>query len=67
MYKLKNLKDKNPIQVSGSVIAVVNFAIIMDFIDMTGEQVAGLNTGLIALLGLFVAAKTSNNASLEEL
>lgn len=67
MFSLKEIFNRNPIQISGAVLALANFAIIMDWIDMTADQVAAGNGALGAILGLFVVTKTTNTAKLEEL
>lgn len=67
MYSIKNLLSKNPIQISGVVMAIMNLAIIMDWIEMSADGVAALNTALVALLGLFVTSATVNSAKLDEL
>lgn len=67
MYALKNLASRNPIQISAAIMAIVNFLIIMDWIEMSPEGVAGLNTAIVAVLGLFVVSTTTNTAKLEEL
>lgn len=67
MYSLKEVLNRNPIQISGAIGAIVNWAVIMEWLDITGDQVAGLNVVLLAVLGLFVVTKTTNTAKLEEL
>lgn len=67
LYNLKNVWNKSPIQLTVSVIAVVNFANIMNWLTMTGDQISGLNMALVAVLGLFIADKTSNDAVLQEM
>lgn len=67
MYNLKSLFNKNPVQISGTVLAIVNFCIIMDWLEMSTEAVAGLNVLMGSLLGLFVTSTTVNSAKLEEL
>lgn len=64
MYSVKNILDKNPIQISGFVVVVVNFLILMGWVSMTGTQVAGLNGVVVTGLGLFIANKTENKADL---
>jgi hypothetical protein len=67
MYMLQNLAAKNPIQISGAIMAIINFFIIMDWIDMSADGVAALNVALVAVLGLFVVNATTNTAKLDEL
>lgn len=67
MYGLKNVLTKNPVQISGAVMAVVNLLIILSVFTMDGQAVAALNIALSSVLGLFVVANTTNTAKLEEL
>jgi len=67
MNIFNSLLTKNPIQISGAVMAIINFLIIMDWLEMTPDQVAALNVALVAVLGLFVVSTTTNTAKLEEL
>jgi hypothetical protein len=64
---MKTILDKNPIQLSGAIMAVVNFLILMEWVTMTDKQVAGANVALVAVLSLFIVSKTTNTAKLEEL
>ena len=67
LYNLKEVLNRNPIQISGAIGSGVNFAILMEWLSMTDKQVAGLNVFLLALLGLFVVTKTTNTSKLNEL
>lgn len=67
MYALKNLLTKNPIQLSGAVMAVVNALIVVGAIHLSGDAVAVLNTSLVAVFGLFVSSTTVNSQKLTEL
>lgn len=67
MYAIKNIFDKTPLMLSGAIMGVVNFLILMEWLSMDGKQVSGLNLALVGVLGLFVATKTANKAVLEEL
>jgi hypothetical protein len=67
MYSVKNLINKNPIQISGAVLAIMNWLVLMDWVELADKQVAGFNTALVAVLGVFIANKTENSESLREL
>lgn len=67
LYSLKNILDKNPIQLSGAVMAVLNVPIVAGAIDWSTATVAAANVALVAVLGLFISAKTSNDAVLQEM
>lgn len=66
MYSLKAVLQKSPVIISGAVIAVVNFCIIQEWIDLSAKGVASLNTALVLVLGLFVVNTTVNQAGLDE-
>lgn len=66
MYRLGNIFDKNPIQISGAVMAVVNLPIIGQVWTPDPALVSGINTALVAVLGLFIVSKTTNSKALEE-
>lgn len=66
MYSVKNLVQKNPVQISGAVIAVLNVLIIAGWVVLDAKAVAALNTALIAVLGLFVSQATVNAAALRD-
>lgn len=65
-YSLKELGNRNPVQISGAVMTLVNLPIIGQVWHPEPEFVSGLNIALVAVLGLFVVAKTVNTAKLEE-
>jgi tRNA1(Val) A37 N6-methylase TrmN6 len=67
MYGIKNVLDKNPIDIMTALVLIVNFVVLMGWWELSGEQTAALNGAGIAVLGLFVKAKTTNTAKLEEL
>lgn len=67
MYSLKNLATKNPTQISGAVMGVVNVPIVAGWWTLAGPAVAAVNIALVGVLGLFVAATTTNTAKLNEL
>lgn len=66
MYSLRNLAQKNPIQISGVVIAWLNVLVIAGTIDVSAETVSSLNIALVLTLGLFVAVNTANKTALDE-
>lgn len=67
MYSFKNVLQKNPIQISGAIITMLNVLVMAGAITLRGEVVAGINTALVVVLGLFVANTTANVAVLKEL
>ena len=67
MYSLKNILDKTPIQLSGAIVGILNLGVLLDVVDLTADQVSGVNVGAVLLLGLFVSQKTANKAVLAEI
>lgn len=67
IYSLKALLDKNPVQIAGAAMTILNVPILAGWVHLTAVTVAALNPALVALLGLFVVSRTVNAASLTEL
>lgn len=67
LYNPKNVLDKNPIQISGAVMACVNVPVVSGALDWSTPTVAAVNVALVAVLGLFISSKTANKATLEEM
>lgn len=67
MYSLKNLLAKQPVQISAAVVSVLNLAIVAGWVHISAATVAGANTSVVLVLGLFVGATTTNTAKLREL
>jgi hypothetical protein len=67
VYGLKNLLDKNPVTISGALVAIVGAAVISGWISLSVESLAAWNTALVLVLGLFVNSRTANKAVLNEL
>lgn len=64
---LRNLLDKNPIQVAAAVVATLNLLVLCHAITMSDEAISAANVALVAWLTLFVSTKTTNTARLNEL
>lgn len=68
MYSVKELLKRSPSEIATGVITLVDLAAIIDWIDMTKDQLAALNIALVTVLSLFyIKATTTNTAKLEEL
>jgi len=67
IYNPKNVLDKNPIQISGAAMAVLNVPIVSGAINWSTPTVAAANVALVAVLGLFISSKTVNEATLKEI
>ena len=64
MYSLQNLLSKEPVAISAAVVALVNLLSLFGVISLTTDQLAGLNTVLVLILGLFSRQSVTPNAKL---
>lgn len=55
--------QKEPAVIAGTVIAVLQALILFNVVQLTVEQLAGVNTALIAVLTLFVRQSSTPTAS----
>lgn len=66
MYSPRALFTKEPVAVSAAVVALVNLLILFGVVPLTAEQVAGIDTALILVLGLFVRQQVTPTALVPE-
>ena len=55
--------QKEPAVIAGTVIAVLQALILFNVVQLTVEQLAGVNTALIAVLTLFVRQTSTSTAA----
>lgn len=55
--------QREPAAIASVVLAVINALILFGVVTVTGEQLAGLNIALVAVLGLFVRQSSTSTAS----
>lgn len=67
LYALRNVLDKQPLQITAAIMAWVNLVVIADLWNPGEKVVGGFNAALIATLLLFVSTKTTNTSVLNEL
>lgn len=67
MYSVRSLLSKNPVTISGAVMAWVNLAVIAEWLTWDAKTVAALNIALVSTLGVFVISTTVNTSKLDEL
>lgn len=67
MYGLRNILDKQPVQITGAVMSVLNLAVVAGWVHAASTTVAAGNTALVLILGLFVNSRTTNTAVLHEI
>lgn len=56
--------QKEPAVVAGAVIAVLNVLVLLHVVTLTGDQLAAINTALVAVLSLFVRQSVTPNVKL---
>lgn len=67
IYSLKAVLDKQPIQITGAVMAVMNIVVAADVWHPTAGLLAAINTGLTIMFGMFVGSKTANKRVLNDI
>lgn len=63
MYSPRNIFRKRPVTISGAIVALLNVPVLFGVWSITAEQLAGVNTALVALLGLFTYKSVTPVAS----
>lgn len=48
---------KEPVAIAGALTAVLNALVLLDVININGDQIAGINIAVVAVLGLFVRSQ----------
>ena len=61
MYSIKNLTTKEPAAIASALIAILNTLVLLGVLALTVKQMAGINVGAVALLGLFVRQSVTPN------
>ena len=61
---MTNPLTNEPAAVSAAVIAVVNVFALFGVVSVTPDQLAGTNTALVLVLGLFVRQSVTPNSKL---
>lgn len=60
---MKNLLNNEPVAVGSALVAVLNALVLLGVIDLSADQIAGINTAVIAVGGLLVRRKVTPVAS----
>lgn len=66
LYSVRNLFNKQPVEISTSVKAILALLVVGGVIGWSAATVAAFILALEAVLGLFIKSKTVNLAELEE-
>ncbi len=48
-----------PALISGAVVAILNAIVLLGWVDLSADQIAGINTALAAVVALFVRSQVS--------
>jgi hypothetical protein len=59
MFNPLEILNKEPVVIAGAVIAVINLLSLLNVLVLDADQLAALNTAMVAVLSLFVRAKVS--------
>lgn len=60
---MRRLLSNEPAVTGSAVVAVLNGLALLHVVALDGMQVAGINTALVAVLGLFVRSRVSPTAT----
>src|SRR4051812_31479973 len=66
-YSFKNLFTHTPVQIAGAIQVILNVLVMVNVLHWSAVAIAGVNSALVVLLGLFVANTTVNTAKLQQL
>lgn len=52
-----------PALLSAAVVAVLNALVLLNILDLSTDQITGINIALVAVLGLFVRSQVTPNSN----
>lgn len=64
MYSPREILNREPAAISATLIAALNVAVLLGLVDLSDGQLAGINTALTLLLGLFVRQSVTPTSTL---
>lgn len=53
------LVAREPVAVSGAVTAVLNALVLLGVVDLSAEQIGGINVAVAAVLGILVRSRVT--------
>lgn len=59
MYSPREILNREPAAISAVLIALLNVAVLLGWLDLSVDQLGGINTAVALLLGLFTRSKVS--------
>lgn len=66
-YSPVAILEKEPAVISGAIRAVLYGAVLLGYVTLTVEQLAGIAVGLEVVLGLFVRQTSTPNVTVAEI
>lgn len=57
----KNLLTQEPVAIASSLTAVLNVLVLLSVLSLGADQLAGINTATVLVLGLFVRKAVTPN------
>ena len=64
MYSPREILNREPAAISAAVLALINVAVLLGAVDLSANQLGGINTAVALLLGLFVRQSVTPNEKL---
>lgn len=61
---MKNPLRTEPAAISGAIVAVLNALVLLNVLNLTVDQISGINIAVIAVLTLFVRQTVTPNANI---
>lgn len=58
-YSPRNILDKEPAAISGAAVVILNGLALFGVVEVSADQLAGVNVGVAALLALFVRSSVT--------
>jgi hypothetical protein len=58
-YNPKNLLQQEPVAIGGAVTVLLNLAVLLGAVDLSGEQTAGVTVAVVTVLTLFTRRKVT--------
>lgn len=57
----KNILTQEPVAIASTLTAVLNVLVLLSVFSLNAEQLAGINTAVVLILGLFVRKAVTPN------
>lgn len=64
MYSPREILNREPAAISAALIAALNVVVLLGWVDLTVDQLGGINTAVALLLGLFTRQSVTPNGDI---